>query len=171
MYSKFIYFPHYILYIFYPYLYQNCTIYLSFISLAYSQSAFNNSAICLALSTWQRIFVTQMNRNLKPSPAQQQCSGQTSTLPIGLINMPATTYSVPNRTNIHLTWLLLVWSQIWIGTGLGVGTGSVWVCCCCWTGLFVVWLCVCVLWCGHFLIWFRYLLSHTFYYLIYQSSC
>lgn len=57
--------------------------------------------------------------------------------------MPATTYSVPNRTNIHLTWLLLVWSQIWIGTGLGVGTGSVWVCCCCWTGLFVV--CVCVL--------------------------
>lgn len=56
--------------------------------------------------------------------------------------MPVTTYSVPNRTNIHLTWLLLVWSQIWIGTGLGVGTGSVWVCCCCWTGLFVV--CVCV---------------------------
>lgn len=88
--------------------------------------------------------------------------------------MPTTTFSVPNRTNIHLTWLLLVSSLIWTGTGTETGTGHgvapgsvVGL-----DGLGSLWcLCCGVVWCGHFLIWFRYLLSHTFYYLIYQSSC
>lgn len=82
------------------------------------------------------------------------------------INMPTTTFSVPNRTNIHLTWLLLVSSQIWTGTGTGTETGHGVA-----TGSVVGLDGLGSLWCGHFLIWFRYLLSHTFYYLIYQSSC